>query len=112
MIGRVILAALLAGIAAGLFYGAVQHVRLTPLILEAEKYEHAGGGHEHDHARMAAATEAAPAQSTPEATAAETPAGGEEEGWAPADGAERTLYTFLASILAGAGFAAILAGVS
>src|SRR5262245_41368051 len=107
MIGRVILAALLAGIAAGLFYGAVQHVRLTPLILEAEKYENAGGGgHSHDHAAMTTAdtTEAAPAP-TPEAAS-------EEEAWAPQDGAERTLYTFLASIVAGAGFAAILAGVS
>jgi cobalt transporter subunit CbtA len=104
MIGRVILAALLAGIAAGLFYGAVQHVRLTPLILEAEKYENAGGdGHSHDHAAAtttATTTEAAPAPAA------------EEEAWAPRDGGERTLYTFLASVVAGAGFAALLAGVS
>ena len=104
MIGRVLLAALLAGIAAGLFYGAVQHLRLTPLILEAEKYEKAGG-HEHDHAAMTttAGTEAA----APVAEAAP-----EEGAWAPQDGAERTMFTFLASIVAGAGFAAILAGVS
>jgi cobalt transporter subunit CbtA len=107
MIGRVILAALLAGIAAGLFYGAVQHVRLTPLILEAEKYEKAGDGHSHDHA--AATTTTTTAEQAP-APAAEPVA--EEEAWAPQDGAERTLYTFLASIVAGAGFAAILAGVS
>jgi cobalt transporter subunit CbtA len=105
MIGRVILAALLAGIAAGLFYGAVQHVRLTPLILEAEKYENAGDGHAHDHAAAATTTtEQAPAP------AAEPAA--EEEAWAPQDGAERTFYTFLASIVAGAGFAAVLAGIS
>ena len=30
--------------------GVIQHVRLTPLILEAEKYENAGDGHSHDHA--------------------------------------------------------------
>ena len=108
MIGRVFLAALLAGIAAGLFYGAIQHLRLTPLILEAEKYEKAGG-HTHDHAAMATTKEAAPAQSTSQV---ETPPAAEDEGWAPADGAERTLYTFLASILNGTGFAAILAGVS
>ena len=36
MIGRVLLAALLAGIAAGLIMGAIQHVRLTPLILEGD----------------------------------------------------------------------------
>ena len=39
MIGRVVLAVLLAGIAAGLVMGAIQHVRLTPLILEAEAFE-------------------------------------------------------------------------
>jgi cobalt transporter subunit CbtA len=105
MIGRVLLAALLAGIAAGLFYGAIQHVRLTPLILEAEKYENAGDGHSHDHAATATTTDTTAAQSAP------APAD-EEEGWAPADGTERTSYTFLASIVAGAGFAALLAGVS
>ena len=110
MIGRVILAALLAGIAAGLFYGAVQHVRLTPLILEAEKYENAGGdGHSHDHAAATTTTTTTTTEQAP-APAAEPAA--EEEAWAPQDGAERTFYTFLASILAGAGFAAILAGVS
>lgn len=103
MIGRVILAALLAGIAAGLFYGAVQHVRLTPLILEAEKYETAGDGHSHDHA--AAATTTTTTEQPP-------PAAAEEEAWAPGDGMERAFYTFLASIIAGAGFAAMLAGVS
>jgi cobalt transporter subunit CbtA len=106
MIGRVILAALLAGIAAGLFYGAIQHVRLTPLILEAEKYENAGDGHSHDHA---AATTTTTTEQAP-APAAEPAA--EEEAWAPADGTERTLFTFLASIVAGAGFAAVLAGLS
>lgn len=105
MIGRVILAALLAGIAAGLFYGAIQHVRLTPLILEAEKYENAGDGHSHDHG--AATTIPTATEQTP-APAAEA----EHEAWAPADGAERTTYTFLASIVAAAGFAAALAGVS
>lgn len=105
MIGRVLLAALLAGIAAGLFYGAIQHVRLTPLILEAEKYESAGDGHSHDHG--AAATSPTTTEQAP-APAAEV----EHESWAPADGAERTTYTFLASIVAAAGFAAALAGVS
>ena len=101
MIGRVILAALLAGIVAGLFYGAIQQVRLTPLILEAEKYENAGSSHSHNPAAVTEST-AAPAAETTDA----------EEPWAPADGLERTLFTFLASIVAGAGFAAILAGVS
>ena len=107
MIGRVILAALLAGIAAGLIYGAIQHVRLTPLILEAEKYENAGDGHAHDHAAAATTT-----TTTEQAPPPATESTGEAEAWAPADGAERTLYTFLSSIVAAAGFAAVLAGVS
>ncbi len=41
MIGRVLLAALLAGIVAGLVMGLIQHVRITPLILQAEALEHA-----------------------------------------------------------------------
>ena len=45
MIGRVLLAAVLAGLAAGLVMGVIQHVRLTPLIVEAEKYEHLAHGH-------------------------------------------------------------------
>ena len=79
MIGRVLLAALLAGIAAGFLMGAIQHVRITPLILEAEKYEHAGG---HDHGTADAA------------------ATSQEDAWAPQNGLERTFYTTLASIVA------------
>lgn len=96
MIGRVLLVALLAGIAAGLIMGAIQHVRLTPLILEAETYEKTG----HDHS--APASEAAPAAGHND----------HDESWAPADGWQRTLSTTVASVMAGAAFAAILAGVS
>ena len=85
MIGRVLLAALLAGIAAGLIMGAIQHVRLTPLILAAEVYE-TGGDH-----------------GSAETTAPE---------WAPAEGLQRTLATTAATAMTGAAFAAILAGVS
>jgi cobalt transporter subunit CbtA len=101
MIGRVILAALLAGIAAGLIMGAIQHVRLTPLILEAEVFEKVGPPHAHGTA-MEQAGEAAPA-------AAEHDHG---EGWAPADGWQRTLATTVTAAMSGAAFAAILAGIS
>lgn len=49
MIRRVVLAAVLAGIAAGLVMSAIQHWRVTPLILQAESFEAA---HENgdDHA--------------------------------------------------------------
>ncbi len=103
MIGRLVLAALIAGMAAGFIYSGVQQVLTTPLILAAEVYETAPA---HDHA--AAATDpAAPAE------AAVTPAPEhQEEEWAPADGWPRTLSTTLASVITGAGFALLLAGIS
>lgn len=88
MIGRVLLAAILAGLAAGLLMGLIQHVRLTPLILEAETFEHVAHGHggeAHSHG---------------------------DQVWSPADGLERTFYTTLTAIAAAAGFALLLAGVS
>jgi cobalt transporter subunit CbtA len=98
MIGRLVLAALIAGMAAGFIYGGVQHVQTTPLILAAEVYETAPA---HDHA----AATADPAAPTP---AHEH----EEEEWAPADGWQRTLSTTVSSMITGAGFALLLAGVS
>jgi cobalt transporter subunit CbtA len=107
MIGRVMLAALLAGIAAGLIMGVIQHVRLTPLILEAEKYEQAGG---HDHAAGAKNTGAE--MGTELAPSSNSSHTHDEEAWAPQDGMARTLFTTAASIVTGAGFAALLAGIS
>ena len=108
MIGRVVLAALLAGIAAGFIMGAIQHLRLTPFIIAAENFEAAGAtGHAH---------------AAPEAGAASEPhSHGEHdhgqahdhgEGWAPADGWQRTLATTLTAVMAGTGFAAVLAAIS
>jgi cobalt transporter subunit CbtA len=101
MIGRLVLAALIAGMAAGFIYGGVQHVQTTPLILAAEVYETAPA---HDHAVAATQTTdaAAPAPAHEH----------EEEEWAPADGWQRTLSTTLASMITGAGFALLLAGIS
>jgi cobalt transporter subunit CbtA len=88
MIARVLLAVILSGIAAGLVMGVIQHVRLTPLILQAETFEHVAHGHStepHSH-------------------------GGEM--WSPADGVERTFYTTLTAVLTATGFAFLLAGLS
>jgi cobalt transporter subunit CbtA len=91
MTGRVLLAALLAGIVAGLIMSAIEHVKLTPLILAAEKYENRGApAHQHG-------TEPQPPP---------------QDAWAPQNGLERTLYTTLTSVIAGAGFASLLAGIS
>ena len=88
MIARVLLAVVLSGIAAGLVMGIIQHVRLTPLILQAETFEHVAHGH----------AVAAHAHGI--------------EVWSPANGAERTFYTALTAIVTATGFAFLMAGVS
>jgi cobalt transporter subunit CbtA len=88
MIARVLLAAILSGIAAGLVMGFIQHVRLTPLILQAETFEHVSHGHSaepHVH---------------------------NGEMWSPADGVERTAYTTLTAVVASVGFGLLLVGMS
>lgn len=109
MIGRVVLAVLLAGIAAGLVMGAIQHVRLTPLILEAEVFERAGdaAGHSHDAATPEPGQPAAQVQGHDHDHHDHG-----DEGWTPEDGWQRTLATTVASMMTGAGFAAILAAIS
>jgi cobalt transporter subunit CbtA len=80
---RIVATALFAGLAAGFVLFVVQQSWVTPLILEAETFETAGAGHqEHGH----------------------------EHGhpWAPQDGIERTLFTLLADVLNGFGFALLL----
>ncbi len=105
MIGRIVFATLVAGMLAGLVLAGFQHVRLTPLILQGEVYEHATEP-------AAAATSEAPK------TCVENMPGMKmcpEEGgteWEPAEGLQRTLFTTVASLLAGAGFAAMMAGIS
>ncbi len=120
MIGRVILAVLLAGIAAGIVMGFIQHVRLTPLILEAETYEVAEGGHEAAAPAVAAAPDAS-GQAADEAGTGQAQnhnahdLGSHDHGdaeWKPGDGLERTLDTSIATIIQGVAFAAVLAGLS
>jgi cobalt transporter subunit CbtA len=88
MIGRVLLAAILAGLAAGFLMGVIQHVRLTPIILKAEGFEHVAHGH---------------------STEAHSHDGIE---WKPEEGFERTAYTTVMTMVTGAGFALVLAAVS
>lgn len=94
---RIFFAAVLAGLAAGLVMSAVQQWRLVPLILEAETYE--------------TAAPAAPAVESP-APAEHEANQSHDEGWAPQDGTERTLYTLLANLLGAVGFMMLLSGVS
>lgn len=106
MIARVLLAVLLCGVTAGFAMGVMQQVRLTPLILHAETFE---GG---DATQVPEVTTTPEAAHSHDAAAPEAGHTHDAEAWMPADGLERSLYTFTASMLAGAGFAAILAGIA
>src|SRR5688572_28572340 len=89
---RVMLATLFAGVLYGAFAAALHQFATVPLILEAEKYEHA-------------APHAAPAGSP----AAAEPQHSHDDAWAPETGLERAAYTLAADLLAGIGFALLLA---
>ncbi|KAJ33181.1 cobalt transporter, partial [Agrobacterium tumefaciens] len=95
---NIVFTAVLVGILGGLAVSAMQAFGTTPLILQAETYEGAGGEAAHSH----------------EATApgAVVPAHEHnEEAWAPADGFERTAYTVAANVLTAIGYALVLTGL-
>jgi cobalt transporter subunit CbtA len=112
---NVVFIAAISGLLAGVVLAALQTYATVPLILKAEVFENAGGGHEHAAAPAAGTETAAPAAGT-EATApaaqAAAPAEEEVEAWAPADGFERFAYSALANIVSGVAFALILVAVS
>ena len=103
MIRNLFAAALLAALAAGLLTAAIQHFRITPIIMQAETFEGEGG---HSHGVEAAAH--VDAAGTP----AHSHAAAATEEWAPQDGFERTAYTTLATVLAAAGFALVIGAIS
>ena len=109
MIGRFVLAALVAGFLAGGVLMVLQNARLTPLILAAEVYEQAD-----DAKKDAVAGQeqtAAPACKETMPGMKMCPDNGAAE-WEPAPGLQRIGLAGVASLLAGGGFAAILAGLS
>jgi cobalt transporter subunit CbtA len=88
MFQRVFLTALVAGLIAAVAVFAAQRIKIFPLIERAEIYEaQAEKAHVHEHGGAPEATE-----------------------WEPAPGFERAAYTLLADIVAGVGFALLLAG--
>ena len=111
MIRNLFAAALLAALGAGLLTAAIQHFRVTPLILHAETFEGEGG---HSHGTEAVAAEHEHAEGTPAHTHDDAVATtvAEPEEWAPQDGFERTAYTVLATVLAAAGFALVIGAIS
>lgn len=105
LLRNVVFIAALAGLVAGIVLAAMQAYATVPLILQAETFENAGGGHEH----AAAPADAAAATQAPSEQVAHEH---DEEAWAPADGFERFAYTVAANIVSGIGFALILVAVS
>jgi cobalt transporter subunit CbtA len=95
---RILLAALAAGLLAGILMTPVQYRQIVPIILHAEEFE--GGKAAHDHAAAPPASEAS------------------HEHGAVAAGAEEPLLlgrfwnTVMANLVTGAGFALLMAGVS
>ncbi|WP_332691306.1 CbtA family protein [Devosia sp.] len=109
MIRNLFAAALLAALCAGLVTAAIQHFRVTPIILHAETFE-GEGGHSHGEAAVVAAHEHP--EGTPEHSHDVVATTQAEPEWAPQDGFERTAYTTLATVLAAAGFALVIGAVS
>lgn len=103
---RIVTAAALAGLLAGLTLTAVQKIQVSPIILKAEVYE--------DAAAAAAASQAALAHSSVENAPHEHKDASAHDhapdAWQPADGLERTAYTALANIILAVGFGLLLGG--
>ncbi len=93
MFRSVFATALIAGVLCGLGISAVQELTTTPLILHAETFEKSGHSALDSGVRFAGRAFAH----------GDAPAG------APTGGLERALYTTLANVLAGVGFALLLA---
>ena len=89
MFARILFAAVIGGIAAAILLTGIQSAKVLPLIHEAESFEGAGADHHHD-------------EPVSDDHAHDT------DVWAPADGGERLMFTLMANILTGVGFALLL----
>jgi cobalt transporter subunit CbtA len=90
MLGKIILATLIAGLCAGIIMSGIQHYKLVPLISIAESFE------------------------KPETPCVQTMPGMDMcgESWMPAEGFQRIAATTATTMLVGAGYALLLAGIS
>lgn len=100
MIVRLLLAALAAGLIAGLVMTPAQYTKLVPLIIKAEAFE-TGGAHSHEHEPSAI-----------ESSASEDQHGHSHDEETSFLGFGRLGNTILANIAAGCGFGLLLAGVA
>lgn len=107
MIVKYLLAALVAGLFAGVLATVAQQARVVPLILEAEKYEKAAA---HDHA--ASISGIAPVSQAQAGDKTAVMPGMEEEKPDMFLGVPRIVGTLMGNLVAGAGFALLLAAVA
>jgi len=121
MIVKTLLAAIVAGLIAGVFMTAAQELRVTPLILHAEEYEGeapatgepAAADHErHSSLKANSLLGALLASISPFTPAYAHEHGGEDEEGGIMFGMSRFSGTLLANMVTGAGFSLLLAGIS
>ena len=103
MLTRVFIAAILAGLAAGLVMTTIQNFRTTPLILQAEVYENANS---HEHKAGENTAEHKKAETDQAKAKVESPE------WQPEDGFERTAYGVLSDVIVGIGLAFVMLAAS
>jgi len=103
----IVVVAAIAGIVAGIGMTIAQQLVTVPMILKAEVFEEqsasddAAGEAAHGHGAEAAGHDHV-----------NNHAHDHGEGWAPADGVERTAFTLLANVVTGVGFALLLVAAS
>ena len=110
MFRRILTTALLAGFIGGACISVVQMFTTTPIILHAEQFESKGETDHHHHGAAPDAGEAQPMAAHASAAGDKAATEHTHAAWAPEDGLERTFFTTMANIIAGVGFALILAG--
>jgi cobalt transporter subunit CbtA len=105
MFRRIFFTAIVAGLLGGIGISVVHEYTTTPLILHAEEFEKSGDEGLHKHGFYDRGISLIPPARAhgPAKTAAD---GGAT--WGPGNGLERTLFTTLANIITGIGFALIL----
>jgi len=126
MISKAVTTVLLSGFVAGVLVTGAQMLKVTPLILQAEKYEdgtevlphtheQSGITHEHELKGVALDVHAALTAAHGNEVAAHDHAGVVHDhalgNWAPSDGVERTFYTGISNIVTGIAFSLMLVAV-
>lgn len=105
---RIVTAAALAGVLAGLTLTVVQKIQVSPIILKAEVYEDAAA----EAAASRVALAPSPAENAPHEHTHEQAHEHEHapDAWQPAEGLERTAFSALANISLAVGFGLLLGG--